>query len=345
MWGAIRKLSSFYISYLLKNELGNENSNSSILDCCSLFCSQVLRSQFPQFKLGNSNMQDTNGQSESLQNDKLSLKIVSNNNPYLSADIQQKLLQPRRLTSYFMVLIDSGSITYNLDLQNITLTDGHLLFAMPNQVFIPPPKTANLKYFKVLFDENTLTLLPQHFPFLVNPFNSQTIIFDNASRERVRKVFEILNQILHIDKHPTDTEIILAYLNLLLAELNSAYFKNKEPNTILNTNLSKFIEFKLVVETHLAEQPSVNVIAEKLALTTNSLYRIVKEYSGVSPKDFFTNRLMIEAQRKLNYSTLSVKELAYELGFNDPDYFSRLFKKCTGKSISEFLKSQQDSSR
>ena len=289
-------------------------------------------------------MQDTNGKSENLQNDKLGIKIISNNNPYLSVDIQQKFLQPRRLTSYFIVLINSGSITYNLDLQDITLADGHLLFAMPNQVFTPPSKTANLKYLKVLFDENTLALLPQQFPFLVNPLNSQTIIFDNATRERVRKVFEILNQILNVDKDSTDTEIILAYLNTLLAELNSAYFKNKEPINILNTNLSKFIEFKLVVETHLTEQPSVNTIADKLALTTNSLYRIVKEYSGVSPKDFFTNRLMIEAQRKLLYSPLSVKELAYELGFNDPDYFSRFFKKCTGKSVSEFLEARQDSS-
>ncbi len=290
-------------------------------------------------------MQNTNGKSGSLQNDKLSIKVISDNNPYPSVDIQQKLLQPRRLTSYFVVLIDSGSITYNLDLQDITLTDGQLLFAMPSQVFTPPSKTANLKYFKVLFDENTLALIPQKFPFLVNPLNSQTINFDNATRERVRKVFEIINQIIHVDKHPTDTEIILSYLNALLAELNSAYFKNKEPINILNTNLSKFIEFKLVVETHLTEQPSVNTIAEKLALTTNSLYRIVKEYSGVSPKDFFTNRLMIEAQRKLHYSPLSVKELAYELGFNDPDYFSRLFKKSTGKSVSDFLEAQQDSSR
>src|ERR1700759_5622353 len=203
-------------------------------------------------------MQDRNEKFESVQNDKLSIKIVSNNNPYPSADIQQKILQPRRLTSYFIVLIDSGSITYNLDLQDITLAEGNLLFAMPNQVFTPPPKTADLKYFKVLFDENTLSLLPQQFPFLVNPLNSQTIIFDNSTRERVRKVFEILNQILHIDKHSTDTEIILAYLNSLLVELNSAYFKNTAPINILNSNLAKFVEFKLMVETHLTEQPSVN---------------------------------------------------------------------------------------
>ena len=188
-------------------------------------------------------------------------------------------------------------------------------------------------------------MLPQQFPFLVNPLNSQTINFDNRTRQRITKNFEILNQILHIDNQPTDIEIVLAYLNSLLVELNITYFKNKEQTNILNTNLSKFIEFELVVETHLTEQPSINMIAEKLALTTNSLYRIVKEFSGTSTKDFITNRLMIEAQRKLHYSNLSVKELAYELGFNDPDYFSRLFKKCTGKSVSEVLENRQDLSR
>lgn len=284
-------------------------------------------------------MQETNEKSKSSQSDKLKIKINSNENPYPSVDIQQKQLQPRRLTSYFIVLIDHGSITYNLDLQDITISEGDLLFAMPNQIFVPPAKTDNLKYFKVLFDENTLALLPQRFSFLVNPLNSQTITLDNAARERVRKVFEILNQILYTNKQLTDSEIILAYLNLLLSELNNAYFKN-EPIDIVNTNLSKFVEFKLMVETNLTEQPSIHTIAEKLALTTNSLYRLVKEYSGTSPKDFFTNRLMIEAQRKLRYSNLSVKELAYELGFNDPDYFSRLFKKSTGKSVSEFLQSQ-----
>jgi AraC-like DNA-binding protein len=284
-------------------------------------------------------MQETNDKSKDPQHDKLKIKINSNNNPYPSVDIQQKLLQPRRLSSYFIVLIDKGSVTYKLDLQDITITDGGLLFAMPNQIFIPPAKKDDLNYFKILFDENTLALLPQHFPFLVNPLNSQTITLDDASKERVRKIFQILNQLLHTEQQLTDSEIILAYLNLLLSELNIAYFKN-ETIDIVNTNLSKFVEFKLMVETHLTEQASIKTIAEKLALTTNSLYRLVKEYSGTSPKEFLTNRLMIEAQRKLRYSNLSVKELAYELGFNDPDYFSRLFKKSTGKSISDFLRGQ-----
>ena len=282
-------------------------------------------------------MQEKNKKAGGILHD--TLKINSNDNPYPSSDIQQKQHHPRRLTSYFIVFIESGSITYKLDLKDITISDGELLFAMPNQIFIPPFKADNLKYFKILFDEYTLALLPQRFTFLVNPLNSQTITLDNAARERVRKICEILNQILYTEKDLTDSEIILAYLNLLLSELNSAYFKNERVD-IDNTNLSKFVEFKLMVETHLTEQPSINTIAEKLSLSTNSLYRLVKEYSGTSPKVFFTNRLIIEAQRRLRYSNLSVKELAYELGFNDADYFSKLFKKSTGKNISDYVNSQ-----
>lgn len=287
-------------------------------------------------------LQERKTMSESNPYDTLKLSVNSPGHPYQHADMEQKILQPRRLSFYFMVLIESGAITYQLDLQEITLVEGQLLFAMPNQVFTPPAKRGDLKYFKVLFDEATLALLPQHYPFLVDPLNSQKIVFDVKSLQRVKKDFEILDQLLHSDHPQTDTEIVLAYLNLLLVEVNSAYFKNQDGPGISNANLSKFIEFKLVVETHLTEQPSIHAIAEKLSLSTNSLYRIVKEQSGISPKDFFTKRLMIEAQRKLNYSNLSVKELAYELGFNDPDYFSRLFKKCTGKSIREMMERKQD---
>ncbi|SEL88311.1 helix-turn-helix domain-containing protein [Parapedobacter koreensis] len=277
------------------------------------------------------------------QHDKLGIRLSSNANHYLPADLLQKLLHPHRLTFYFFVFMDKGSSNYKVDLQDITLSSGQLLFVLPNQVVTPPPIKDDLEYFKVGFDENTLALLPQQFPFLVNPLNTQTIPVGDDAKQRIRKVFEILNQLLHTEgKHDVDTEVILAHLNTLLTEFNSAYFKGKTQDNISSLKLSKYIEFKLAVETHLTEQHSVNTIAEQLAITPSSLYGIVKEFSGISPKEFITNRLITEAQRKLHYSKRSVKELAYELGFNDPDYFSRLFKKSTGKSVSEFLAEQQD---
>jgi AraC-like DNA-binding protein len=102
--------------------------------------------------------------------------------------------------------------------------------------------------------------------------------------------------------------------------------------------LSKFIGFKVFVENNLTSQPTIKNIAEKLAVSTDSLYQIVRQYSGQSPKEFITNRLILEARRRLyNGGLSSVKELAYDLGFNDPDYFSRQFKKVTGKTVAAFF--------
>jgi AraC family transcriptional activator of pobA len=48
------------------------------------------------------------------------------------------------------------------------------------------------------------------------------------------------------------------------------------------------------------------------------------------------NRLMLEARRKLTYVPASVSQIAYELGFNDPAYFCRVFKRHNGVTPSEF---------
>jgi AraC family transcriptional regulator, transcriptional activator of pobA len=241
------------------------------------------------------------------------------------------------------VFVERGSLTHRVDLNDLTITNGQLFFVLPNQIHsVPAQKKADIECFKMSFDQNCLALLPKQFSFLINPLNAQIISFDNEARQRVKILFEILNNILHADNEQKDAEIILAHLNSLLTELNKAYFKSVAKEKSEPIKLTKYIEFKIAVETHLTEQHTINTIANNLSITTNNLYNIVKEFSGVSPKEFITNRLMLEAQRKLFYSEASVKELAYELGFSDPDYFSKLFKKKTGKSVTQFLESTQD---
>jgi AraC-like DNA-binding protein len=225
----------------------------------------------------------------------------------------------------------------------LTITNGQLFFVLPNQIHsAPAQKKDELECFKMSFDQNCLSLLPKQLSFLINPLNSQIISFDSDSRQRVKTLFKMLNKILNSESDQKDTEIILAHLNSLLTELNNAYFKGVAQEKSEPNKLSKYIEFKIAVETYLTEQHSINTIADNLLVTTNNLYNIVKEFSGISPKEFITNRLMLEAQRKLFYSETSVKELAYQLGFSDPDYFSKLFKKNTGKSVTQFVESIQD---
>lgn len=288
-------------------------------------------------------MQETKGLlNEIKQHDKLTIRVSSSANNNLPKEVIAKLLKPHRTSFYFFVFIDKGLSTHKVDLHDQTISDGQLLFVLPNQIHTPPKLKDGLEYYKLSFDEICLSLLPQKFSFLINPLNTQIISFDNGSKQRVKSLFEILNQLLHSENDQKNATIILAHLNSLMTEFNFSYYKSVAKGKALSNKIQKYIEFKVAVETHLTEQHSVNTIADNLSVTTNNLYNIVKEFSGVSPKEFITNRLMLEAQRKLYYTNISIKELAYELGFNDPDYFSRLFKKSTGKSISAYLTDLQD---
>jgi AraC family transcriptional activator of pobA len=288
-------------------------------------------------------MEETTGLlSQIKQHSKLTIIASSDAHNFLPPDILKKLLRPHRAACYIFVFVERGSITQHVDMQETRVSNGQLFFVLPNQIHKPSSDKENVQYCKLAFDENSLALLPKHFLFLLDPLNTQIIDFDDPARKRIKANFQVLEQLLQPKTREDNTELILAHFNTLMTELNDAYFKQKGNDHRLNPKIGKYIEFKLAVETNLTEHISVNAIAESLSITTSSLYGIVKEFSGISPKEFITGRLMLEAQRKLCYSNPSIKQLAFELGFNDPDYFSRTFKKTIGKSISEYTAELQD---
>jgi len=273
------------------------------------------------------------------------LEILTGSSQDLTAlhkSIYEKFQIPHKSDRYFFVYNEQNSAKHSLDLLEIDLSGGELLFVVPNQIHTSPALKKGLKFHSLSFGPNCLSLLPRQFSFLTNPFNKQTISFDNEARQRVKNLFETLRQLLFSNSTRNNTEIILAHLNTLLTEFNNAYFKNSTLEIFSGNKLSKYIQFKLFIEAEFKKQPPVNTIAEKLILSENRLFSIVKEFSGLSPKKYLIQRSILEAQRILFYEKTSVKELAYELGFADPDYFSRLFKKQTGKTIAQFINYIQD---
>jgi AraC family transcriptional activator of pobA len=268
------------------------------------------------------------------QNGKLSIRLVAPDFGHLDPAIAAGYNFTQRRTHYFFLLMLEGSAQHNVDLQRYEIQSDELLFILPHQMHQLPGEGHGGDYYKIGFDEHCLYLLPRTFPFLINPFNRQKIAFSAAAVNRLRSTVAVLRSLL--SEMDTEPELILAHLNSLLTEINLAYFAaDKNP---ADGKLSKYIDFKLFIEKQLTEQPSIETIAEALAVNTNGLYQLVKHYSGLSPKTFITHRLILEAKRRLYYGEhTSVKTLAFALGFNDPDYFSRLFKKETGGSVAQFL--------
>lgn len=94
--------------------------------------------------------------------------------------------------------------------------------------------------------------------------------------------------------------------------------------------------FTRLVEGHYREHWSVQRFATNLGTTTQTLTRACRSVTGRAPGRIALDRVLREAMRSLSYTTASIAEISDDLGFSDPAYFARIFRKHCGVTASEF---------
>ena len=82
--------------------------------------------------------------------------------------------------------------------------------------------------------------------------------------------------------------------------------------------------------------PTVRFFADALNLSANYFGDLVKAQTGSSPQQLIQQNIIAQARHRLTTTTDTVSQIAYALGFEYPQYFSRLFKKQTGLTPQEF---------
>ncbi len=162
----------------------------------------------------------------------------------------------------------------------------------------------------------------------------------NVAPEEAEKLNWIVSEIkrdLIQDKLATSLAIE-SYLKLFL--INCSRIK-KEQNPEVNFEKSaddKFIVQKLkdYIETNYRLLHSPKQYADLLNISPNALAKIVKSHFNKTLSEIIAERIIIEAKRELYLTEKSVEVIAYELGYKDPFYFSRFFKKHTDVSPSHY---------
>ena len=94
--------------------------------------------------------------------------------------------------------------------------------------------------------------------------------------------------------------------------------------------------FRALLDARFRQREPVQTYADELGITLGQLTRLCREVLGMSTQDLVNARVVHESQRELVYSSLSVKQVAAALGFDDEAYFGRFFKKHTGHRPTEF---------
>jgi AraC family transcriptional regulator, transcriptional activator of pobA len=101
------------------------------------------------------------------------------------------------------------------------------------------------------------------------------------------------------------------------------------------------VRFVHLVEQHFLDHWPMERYAARLGLSTQRLNRLVRQHARRSALQLVHERLLREACRRLIYVAVPATRLAFELGFDDPAYFSRFFKRHTGLSPQRWRQAHQ----
>jgi len=166
-------------------------------------------------------------------------------------------------------------------------------------------------------------------------FLEEIDLFSNWNTNPVLKVenndFDDLNALLISLKKEFESqkmrrnELLLMWLKIFLINSSRIWGGRKDLHV---SRKRKTIEgFLGLVDEYYSENFPVSFYAGKLNITTTYLSRLVNEVYDKSVSEFINERVVLEAKRIIRLSSKSIKEISFELGFEDPSYFSRFFKK------------------
>ena len=82
--------------------------------------------------------------------------------------------------------------------------------------------------------------------------------------------------------------------------------------------------------------------ASVLSVSPNYLNRTVKKVSGYTASHHIQQQIVLEAKKQAIHYGVSMKEIAYQLGFDNPSHFSKFFKCNSGMNFTQFIKAEQE---
>jgi AraC-like DNA-binding protein len=136
-----------------------------------------------------------------------------------------------------------------------------------------------------------------------------------------------------------DRDLLLNYLNIIfLKVIKAVQASEEEYQAGLNFQLRKNFVHRItsLVDRHFRAEKRTSFYANELCIAPNTLTKYMKKYVGVSLTQLIHDRIVMEAKKEFYLTNKSIKEIAFDLGFDDPLYFSRVFKKLTKLCPSEY---------
>lgn len=187
--------------------------------------------------------------------------------------------------------------------------------------------------------------------FIENNFKqNQKIVFElghlqcfnfeknNALFEQINTLKEMIIKELNEDNTEKRSFINSLFQTIFLAIFRVSQIQKKAIEVTDNKILKYFQVFQKSIKQGFSETKTISQYAKEIGITTMHLNRVCRSVLDKSPIQIIHEQLIVEAKKYLLNTSYSISEISYFLNFNDPAYFTRLFKKNVGVSPSDFRK-------
>lgn len=244
---------------------------------------------------------------------------------------------------------ESGTVKYAYGQQQYDFDEGILFFIAPNQVFtFEPDEDFSSSGFVLLLHPDFLWGTPfankiKEFEFFSYSVNEALFVSENE--ETTLKGFvQNIEKEYHSNIDKFSQGIIISQIEAFLTYSDRFYHRQFLTRNQANSNL--LVNFERLVEEYFNNNltetqgiPSVSYFSEKLSLSQNYLSDLLRTITGQSAKQHIQQKLMECAKELLTNSELNVSQIAYQLGFEHPQSFHKLYKNKTQTSPLEFRES------
>lgn len=240
----------------------------------------------------------------------------------------------------------SGKIKYGQSYYDFD--EGGLSFVSPNQVISVPDDEGDYGGYTLLVHPDFIRAFPLGKKINDYGFFSYTVaealFLSEKEKNMIISLFKNIETELDSAIDIFSQEVVVSQLELLLSYskrfYNRQFITRKSASNDLLSRAEALIDNYFTLEkTLLKGLPTVQEIADELNVSSHYLSDILRSLTGQNTQQHIHNRLIDKAKEILSTSNLSVAEIAYQLGFEHPQSFNKLFKNKTKVSPIEFRQS------
>lgn len=243
--------------------------------------------------------------------------------------------------NYKIIWAKDADVMITVDGYHISLEKNQLLFCTPlNTITLAEPHNGVIAYifnreFYCIRDHdnevacNGLLFLGSSVPPLITL---------DAKEQRGYDILLMMFEEEFLNEDHIQGEMLRVLLKRLLIKSVRLVRKGMPNEGFYDEKLDIIRQFNLLVEIHFKSKHKVSDYAALLNIAPKSIANIFSKYNYKSPLKVISERIVLEAQRLLQFSEKNMNEIALELGFVEASHFSKFFKKHNGVSPVHFKK-------